>query len=227
MRILIVEDDKKIASFIKKGLTEEQYAVDVCYDGEEGLYWAEQSDYDVIILDIMLPKKNGMKVCKELRENGINSPIIMLTAKDAIKDKIKGLDEGADDYLTKPFAFEELLARIKALLRRNQQYKTEILKVADLEFDTLNHKVRRAGKEIILSGKEYALLEYLMRNKGKSVKETMIIEHVWDRNFDSFSNVVNVYIHHLREKIDRGFSKKLIHTIRGVGYFIKDDEGSV
>ena len=227
MRILVVEDDKKVASFIKKGLTEEHYAVDVAYDGEDGLYWAKQNDYDIIILDIMLPKKNGMKVCKELRDSNVNTPIIMLTAKDTLKDKISGLNEGADDYLTKPFSFEELLARIRALLRRNQQYKAEILKVADLEFDPLNRKVTRAGKKITLSGKEYSLLEYLMRNKGKVVKETMIIEHVWDRNFDSFSNVVNVYIHHLREKIDQGFSKKLIHTVRGVGYLVEENESDI
>ena len=227
MRILVIEDDKKIAGFIKKGLTEEHYAVDTCYDGEDGLYWAQQNDCDIIILDIMLPKMNGMKVCKELRNNNVNTPIIMLTAKDTLKNKINGLDEGADDYLTKPFAFEELLARIRALLRRNQQHKAKILQIADLEFDLVNRSVTRAGKKITLSGKEYALLEYLMRNKGKVVKETMIIEHVWDRNFDSFSNVVNVYIHHLREKIDKRFSKKLIHTIRGVGYIVKDDENDV
>ncbi len=210
-----------MAGFIKRGLTEEHYAVDVAYDGEEGLSFARINEYDAVILDVMLPKKNGMEVCAELRKNNIITPVIILTAKDALKDKVKGLNSGADDYLTKPFSFEELLARVRALLRRTQKYKTDVLKVADLELDVARREVKRAGRKITLSGKEYALLEYLMRNRGTPVKETMIIEHVWDRNFDSFTNVVNVYIHHLREKIDKGFSKKLIHTVRGVGYIIK------
>jgi heavy metal response regulator len=227
MRILIIEDDKKIAGFIKKGLTEEHYAVDVFYDGEEGAYWAQVNEYDLIILDIMLPKKDGIEVCRELRNKNIIAPIIMLTVKDALEDKIKGLDEGADDYLTKPFSFEELLARIRALLRRTQKYKTRTLKVADLELDPVTRKVTRAGKKITLTGKEYALLEYLMRNKGRILTETMIIEHVWDMNFDPLTNVVNVYIHHLRQKIDKDFDKKLIHTIRGAGYVMKEDDEDV
>jgi heavy metal response regulator len=227
MRILIIEDDKKIAGFIKKGLTEEHYAVDVFYDGEEGAYWAQVNEYDLIILDIMLPKKDGIEVCRELRNKNIIAPIIMLTVKDALEDKIKGLDEGADDYLTKPFSFEELLARIRALLRRTQKYKTRTLKVADLELDPVARKVTRAGKKITLTGKEYALLEYLMRNKGRILTETMIIEHVWDMNFDPLTNVVNVYIHHLRQKIDKDFDKKLIHTIRGAGYVMKEDDEDV
>jgi heavy metal response regulator len=222
MRILIVEDDKKIAGFIKKGLTEEHYAVDVAYDGEVGAYRAQANNYDLIILDIMLPKKDGIEVCRELRNKNIIAPIIMLTAKDTIEDKIEGLDEGADDYLTKPFSFEELLARVRALLRRTQKYKTKTLKVADLELDPVTRKVTRAGKNITLTGKEYALLEYLMRNKERVLTETMITEHVWDMNFDPLTNVVNVYIHHLRQKIDKDFDKKLIHTIRGAGYVMKE-----
>jgi heavy metal response regulator len=222
MRILIVEDDKKIAGFIKKGLTEEHYAVDVAYDGEVGAYRAQANNYDLIILDIMLPKKDGIEVCRELRNKNIIAPIIMLTAKDTIEDKIEGLDEGADDYLTKPFSFEELLARVRALFRRTQKYKAKTLKVADLELDPVTRKVTRAGKNITLTGKEYALLEYLMRNKERVLTETMITEHVWDMNFDPLTNVVNVYIHHLRQKIDKDFDKKLIHTIRGAGYVMKE-----
>ncbi len=227
MRILLVEDDKNIAGFIKKGLTEENYAVDVFYDGEDGAYWAKENDYDLIILDIMLPKKDGIEVCKEIRRKNIITPIIMLTAKDTIEDKIKGLDEGADDYLTKPFSFEELLARVRALMRRTQKYKTKTLKVADLELDPVMRKVTRAGKEIILTGKEYALLEYMMRNNGRVLTEVMIIEHIWDINYDPMTNVVNVYIHHLRQKIDKGFEKKLIHTIRGSGYVIKEGDKNI
>ncbi len=222
MRILVVEDDKKIAGFIKKGLTEEYYAVDVVYDGEMGVYQAQVNPYDLIILDIMLPKKDGIEVCGEVRNKNIITPIIMLTAKDTIEDKIEGLDEGADDYLTKPFSFEELLARVRALFRRTQKYKTKTLKVADLELDPVTRKVTRAGGNITLTGKEYALLEYLMRNKGRILTETMITEHVWDMNFDPLTNVVNVYIHHLRQKIDKDFDKKLIHTIRGAGYVMKE-----
>lgn len=224
MRILVVEDDKKVAGFIKKGLTEEQYAVDVFYDGEEGAFWAAENDYDVIILDIMLPKKDGISVCRELRAEGVVTPILMLTAKDTVEDKIRGLDVGADDYLGKPFSFGELLARIRALLRRSQDYKTPSLKIANLELNPATRKVSRAGKEITLTGKEYALLEYFMRNKGRVLSETRIVEHVWDMNYDPETNVVNVYIHHLRNKIDRGFDKKLLHTIRGAGYVMKIED---
>lgn len=220
----MIEDDKKIADSIKKGLEEENYAVDVFYDGEDGAYWAAANDYDLVILDIMLPGKDGIEICNEIRGRNILTPILMLTAKDSLEDKIQGLDVGADDYLTKPFAFEELLARIRALLRRNQSYKTKTLKAADLELDPTARTVTRAGKQIPITGKEYALLEYLLRNKGRIVTETMIIEHVWDMNFDSLSNVVNVYIHHLREKIDRDFDKKLIRTIRSLGYTISDED---
>lgn len=225
MRILIVEDDKKVAGFLRRGLKEEQYAVDVCYDGDEALFQSQVNQYDLIILDVMLPKKNGFAVCKQIREEGNLTPILMLTARDQLEDKVKGLQEGADDYLTKPFAFEELLARIKALLRRTQDYKTKTLNVGDLELDPVSRKVTRQGKPLSLTGKEYALLEYLMRNKGRTITQSMIIDHVWDMNFDGLSNVVNVYINHLREKIDKGFPKKYIHTIRGVGYQIDENPG--
>jgi len=224
MRILIAEDDRKVAGFLKKGLKEEHYAVDVCYDGEEALFQAQVNQYDLIIMDVMLPKKNGFTICKEIREEGNLTPILMLTARDQLEDKVKGLQEGADDYLTKPFAFEELLARIKALLRRTQDYKTKTLKVGDLELDPVSRKITREGKPITLTGKEYALLEYLMRNKGRVITQSMIIDHVWDMNYDGLSNVVNVYINHLREKIDKGFSQKYIHTIRGVGYKVDENE---
>lgn len=224
MRILIVEDDKKVAGFLKRGLKEERYAIDVCYDGEEALFQSQVNQYDLIILDVMLPKKNGFAVCKQIREEGNLTPILMLTARDQLEDKIKGLQEGADDYLTKPFAFEELLARIKALLRRTQDYKTKTMKVGGLELDPVSRKVTREDKPVSLTGKEYALLEYLMRNKGRIITQTMIIDHVWDMNFDGLSNVVNVYINHLREKIDKGFPQKYIHTIRGVGYKIDENQ---
>jgi heavy metal response regulator len=223
MKILVVEDDKRIAGFIQKGLKEEQHAVDVVYNGEDGEFWAEVNEYDLIILDIMLPKKNGIDVCRSLRGKNINTPIIMLTARDTVDDKVEGLDSGADDYLCKPFSFEELLARSRALLRRSQNYKTKNLKVADMELDPVTRKVFRGGKEIILSGKEYALLEFLMRNKGVVISETRIVEHVWDMSYDPMTNVVNVYLHHLRKKIDSGFDKKLIHTIRNSGYVIREE----
>jgi DNA-binding response OmpR family regulator len=203
-------------------LREEQYAVDLCRDGTEAVYEAQVNPYDVIILDIMLPGKDGFTVCRELRENSVLTPILMLTAKDSLDDKIIGLSEGADDYLTKPFSFEELLARIRALLRRSQDYKTGVLKVGDLVLDPMRRIVSRGGKTILLTGKEYALLEYLMRNKGRVVSQSMIIEHVWDRNYEGTSNVVNVYISHLREKIDMKAKVKLIKTLRGHGYKIDE-----
>lgn len=224
MRILIVEDDKKVGAFLQKGLREEQYAVDVCTNGIDALYYAQINTYDVIILDVMLPGKDGFTVCREMRQNSILTPIIMLTAKDSVEDKVIGLSEGADDYLTKPFSFEELLARIRALLRRSQDYKTKALKVGDLEMEPLRHLVTRSGKKINLTGKEYALLEYLMRNKGRVVTQSMIIEHVWDMNYEGISNLVNVYISHLRKKIDKNAKIKLIHTIRGYGYKIDENQ---
>ncbi|MCF7814626.1 MAG: response regulator transcription factor [Candidatus Cloacimonetes bacterium] len=222
MRILLVEDDKKIAGFIAKGLQEENYAIDIFHNGDDGLYWALVIDYDLIILDIMLPQKNGLEICREIRDNQKNTPIIILTAKVSIEDKVKGLQTGADDYLSKPFSFDELLARIQALLRRSQEYHTQVLSAVDLELDISSRRVFRAGKEIFLSGREYGLLEFLLRNKNKIVTETQIIEHVWDMNSELFTNVVNVYIHHLRKKIDDNNAHKLIYTLRGRGYILKD-----
>ena len=222
MRILIVEDDKKVGGFLKKGLQEEQYAVDVCRNGTDALYLAQVNTYDVIILDIMLPGMDGFTACREMRKKAILTPILMLTAKDEIADKVTGLSEGADDYLTKPFSFDELLARIRVLLRRSQDYKTKELKVGDLELDPLRRLVTRAGKKIDLTGKEYAMLEYLLRNRGRTVTPSMILEHVWDMDYVGFSNIVNVYINHLRNKIDRDFDIKLIQTIRGHGFRIDE-----
>ena len=222
MRILVVEDEKKIADFIKRGLKEEGYAVDTANDGENGFFLAKTNDYDLILLDLMLPKLDGITVCRKLREEKILAPIIMLTAKDAVKDKVTGLDAGADDYLAKPFAFEELLARIRAILRKKSEQKEAKLEVGDLSLDLQTHKVTRAGEEIELTSKEYALLEYLMRNAGKVVTRTMISEHVCDIDFDTFTNVIDVYINYLRNKIDSGSKKKLIQTVRGRGYILKD-----
>lgn len=222
MRILLIEDDQRLAKFMEKGLTEEQYSVDMVHDGMDGVLWATTYDYDLIVLDIMLPKKDGITVCKEIRNKGVESQVIMLTARDSVDDKIKGLDAGADDYLAKPFSFDELLARIRALLRRMQKNKLPVLQVADLILDPVSHTVTRQGREIILTGKEYALLEYLMRNRDKVVTETNIIEHVWNTQIESHTNVINVYIHYLRNKIEKGFDTKLIHTIRSVGYILKD-----
>jgi heavy metal response regulator len=221
MRILVVEDEKKIAGFIKRGLKEEGYAVDVATDGDEGYELASVNDYDLIILDIMLPKCDGVTLCKKLRSDRVETPVIMLTAKTSVQDKVTGLDAGANDYLTKPFAFEELLARMRVLLRRNVQPATR-LQVADLALDLLSHKVTRADRDIILSSREFALLEYLMRNAGAVVTRTMISEHVWDIDFDTSTNVIDVYINYLRNKIDADFDKKLIQTIRGRGYMLKE-----
>ncbi len=223
MRILIVEDDRKIGAFLRKGLRREQYAVDLCRDGEEAIYLVQLNSYDVVILDIMLPGKDGFTVCRELREKSVLTPILMLTAKDSLQDKIVGLSEGADDYLTKPFSFEELLARIRALLRRNQDYKAGVLKEGDLEMDPLRRIVSRGGRIIDLSGKEYALLEYLLRNKGRVMSQSMIIEHVWDMDYEGASNTVNVHICHLREKIDKEAKVKLIKTVRGQGYKVSEN----
>jgi len=221
MRILIIEDEKKIASFMKRGLKEEGYAADIASDGEDGLFLAETNPYDLIILDLMLPKMDGIELCKALREKKIRTPVMMVTAKDAVSDKVEGLDSGADDYLTKPFAFEELLARVRALLRKNDGASASILKAQDLTLDLLSHKVDRRGKTINLTGKEYSLLEYLMRNAGAVVTRTMISEHVWDIDFDTDTNVIDVYINYLRKKIDGNFDKSLIQTVRGRGYTIE------
>ena len=221
MRILIVEDEKKISGFIRRGLREENYAVDAAFDGLEGLRLAGENPYDLVILDVMLPGMNGIELCASLRGQGFSSPIIMLTARDQVEDKVKGLDSGANDYLTKPFAFEELLARVRALLRKTPGQTATTLKAGDLELDLLAHKTSRAGKEIQLSAKESALLEFLLRKAGTVVTRTMIAEHVWDINFDTDTNVIDVYINYLRKKIDAGVKKKLIHTVRGKGYILK------
>jgi heavy metal response regulator len=221
MRILVIEDEKKVATFIKKGLVEEHYAVDTAFDGEEGLYLSEINDYDLIILDLMIPKIDGFGVLKKIRERRNNVPILVLTAKDSVDDTVRGLDAGCDDYLTKPFAFAELLARIRALLRRDKKEKESVLRIADLSLSIVTHKVMRQGKEIELTSKEYALLEYFMRNPEKVLTRTMISEHVWDYHFDSNTNVIDVYVNYLRKKIDKDFDPKLIHTIRGIGYMMK------
>jgi heavy metal response regulator len=222
MRILIVEDEKKVAAFIKKGLEEETYAVDVAYDGEDGLHMGLENQYDLVILDLMLPVIDGLEVLSRLREKKVETPILLLTAKDSVEDKVTGLNTGADDYLTKPFAFSELLARIRVLLRRGKAETKTVLQINDLSLDLVSHKVKRNDEEIELTGKEYSLLEYFMRNQGKVLTRTMIAEHVWDYNFDTFTNVIDVYVNHLRKKIDKGYPEKLLHTLRGVGYIMKE-----
>ena len=223
MRILIIEDEKKVASFIAKGLQEEGHAVDVLHDGESGAGQAINVDYDLVVLDLMLPKLSGLEVLKAVRRKKAKLPVLVLTAKGELEDRVSGLDAGADDYLVKPFAFAELSARVRALLRRGSREDTK-LRVADLEMDTATRIVKRGGQPIDLKLKEYALLEFLMRNANRPVTRTMITEHVWDIHFDSVSNVVDVHINSLRNKIDRGFSAPLIHTIRGVGYQLSDGE---
>jgi len=222
MTILVVEDEVKITRFIKKGLEMEHYTVEVAYDGHEALELAEVNNYDLIILDIMLPKIDGIEVCKKLREKRIDTPVIMLTARNTVEDRINGLDAGADDYLIKPFAFGELVARIRALLRREKTVKTTKLQVGDLVMDPATHEVYRGNKEIQLSSKEYRLLDYMMRRPGHVCTRTMIGEHIWGYNFTDDSNVIDVYISYLRSKIDKGFRNKLIHTVRDVGYKIQD-----
>lgn len=222
MRILVVEDEKKVASFIKKGLEEEHYAVDTAYDGETGLYMAEGNKYDLIVLDLMIPKMDGLELLRRIRTNKNNVPVLVLTAKDSVEDIVKGLDSGCDDYLTKPFAFMVFLARVRALLRREKIDKDPVLKISDLTLSPITHKVARRGKEMELTSKEYALLEYFMRNPDRVLTRTMISEHVWDCHFDSMTNVVDVYVNYLRKKIDKDFEPKLIHTIRGIGYMMKE-----
>jgi DNA-binding response OmpR family regulator len=220
MRILIVEDEHKIAGAIKRGLEQESYAVDVAYDGDEGLSSALTDEYDIVVLDRMLPGLlDGTEICKEVRAQGIRTPILMLTAKDKIGDRVEGLNAGADDYLIKPFAFEELLARIHALLRRPQDHVGNVLSLDDLTLDTQNYDVKRAGRRIQLSQREYALLEYLMRNQNRILSKANIISHVWDYDADILPNTLEVYIGYLRAKIERPFrGPSLIHTVRGFGY---------
>jgi DNA-binding response OmpR family regulator len=224
MRILVIEDEKKVASFIKKGLEEEYYYVDVAFDGKAGLKLALSEDYDLMIFDIMLPYRDGVSLVKDVRNSNIQTPILLLTAKLTLDDKIEGLDSGADDYLTKPFAFEELLARIRALLRRKEKGKQVQLKVMDLLLDTQTHIVKRNNVEINLTPKEYSILEYLIRNKNKVISRTILSEHVYDYHFDTDSNVIDVHINKLRNKIDKGFDRQILHTIRGVGYTVKEEQ---
>jgi len=222
MRVLIVEDEKKVAEFLRRGLKQEGYAVDVARDGEEGVYHGENFEYDVMILDWMLPKLSGVEVLHRIRAHKPMLPVLMLTARGEVQDRVTGLDTGASDYLVKPFAFAELSARVRALLRRGTQEDTK-LRIADLEMDAATRRVTRAGKKIDLKPKEFALLEFLLRNARRPVTRTMIIEHVWDIHFDAISNVVDVHINSLRNKIDRGFDPPLIHTQRGVGYILTDE----
>ena len=222
MKILVVEDEKRITSFIRKGLQYEGYAVDIAYNGDVGYQKAKDDSLDLIILDLMLPGMDGVELCRRIREEGMVTPVIMLTAKDSIDDKVKGLDAGADDYLVKPFAFKELLARVRSLLRRGDSAKTTVIKVGELELDPSSREVKREGENIDLSRKEYGLLEYMMRNSNQVLTRTMIAEHVWDYDFDSFTNTIDVYIRYLRRKVDDGYKKKYIRTIRGVGYKISD-----
>lgn len=225
MRILVVEDEHKIAGALKRGLEQESYAVDVAYEGDEGLSSALTDEYDVVILDRMLPGLlDGADICKEVRANGIRTPILMLTAKDKIGDRVEGLNAGADDYLVKPFAFEELLARIRALLRRPQDHVGNVLTLDDLSLDTENYEVKRSGRAIQLSQREYALLEYLLRNQNRILSKTNIISHVWDYDADILPNTLEVYIGYLRAKIERPFrGPELIHTVRGFGYKLAVD----
>jgi len=225
MRILVVEDDRKIASFVMKGLKEAGFAVDLAIDGEDGLHQALTAPYDAAIIDIMLPKLDGLQLIEELRRQNINTPVLILSAKRSVDDRVRGLQKGGDDYLTKPFAFSELLARVQALIRRaSGTVEPTSLMVGDLSMDLLSRKVLRSGRQFDLQPREFALLEYLMRNAGRVVSKTMIMEHVWDYAFDPATNVVEARICRLRDKVDRGSDKKLIHTIRGVGYVLREDQ---
>jgi len=225
LRVLIVEDDRKMASFIAKGLKQEGFAVDHVDNGEDGLRLALSEVYDTAIIDIMLPKLDGLTLIEEMRNRGVNTPVLILSAKRSVDDRVKGLQKGSDDYLTKPFAFSELLARVQALVRRaTGAAKPTYLRVGDLSMDLLSREVIRSGKRIELQPREFSLLEYLMRNAGRVVSKTMIMEHVWDYNFDPETNVVEARVYRLREKIQEGFDKKLIHTIKGAGYVLREDE---
>lgn len=220
MRILLVEDDRRIARFVAKGLREQSYAVDVTGNGDDAIHKLSLNDYDAVILDIMIPGRDGFQVCRDLRAGGNNVPVIMLTARDMVDDRINGLDSGADDYLTKPFAVSELLARLRALLRRGRVVFGDVIQVADLILDTRAQQARRNGRLLPLTTKEYALLEYLAREQGRVVSRSEIAEHVWDENFDPLTNLIDVHINRLRRKIDTGVASRLIHTRRGAGYML-------
>ncbi len=223
MRILVIEDETKVGSFIRRALEEESAAVDLCADGGEGLEWALGGSYDAIVLDLMLPNMPGLEILKRLRKEGLQTPVLILTARSQVDQRVQGLDAGADDYLTKPFAIEELLARIRVLLRRGTGEAKGILQVDDLVLNPASREVTRGGQRIELTSKEYALLEYLMRNHGRVLTRPMISEHVWNLDFDTFTNVIDVYVNYLRNKIDRGHERKLIHTVRGSGYVLRGD----
>jgi len=226
MRVLVVEDERRISAYVKRGLEEQGYAVDAAYSGPEALDWAAVVNFDLIVLDILLPEMDGIAACRELRARGVRTPILMLTARDAIDDRVAGLDAGADDYLVKPFALEELLARLRALARRGADTpRSSVLQVADLTLDTLTRRVRRGGKAIGLTAKEYAVLECLMREPGRVLTRTAIADHVWNYDVYHQSNVVDVYIRNLRRKIDDGFDLRLIHTVRGAGYRLSVENG--
>jgi heavy metal response regulator len=224
MHILVIEDEAKVASFIRRGLEAEHYSVDITLDGDAGLIQVFDQDYDLIILDVMLPKRDGLSVLQEMRRHKLRVPVLMLTARDTVADKVEGLDRGADDYLTKPFAFEELLARIRALLRRGSQTQAAVLTLADLRLDPVSREITRAGKRIELTAKEFALLEFFLHQPGRVLSRAVIAQHVWGVDFDTFTNVIDVYVNYVRKKIDADFSPKLIHTVRGVGYVLKEAE---
>jgi len=226
MHILVVEDERKVASFIKRGLEAANYSVDVEYDGETGLKRLLNADYDLVVLDVMLPKLDGLSVMKQIRQRQVKVPVLLLTARVTIADKVMGLDLGADDYLTKPFAFEELLARVRALLRRGATALPAVLAVADLRLDPVTREVSRGDKRIDLTPKEYALLEFFLRRRDQVLSRALIAQHVWGVNYDTFTNVIDVYVNYLRKKIDGDFDLKLIHTVRGVGYVLKEEPSS-
>ena len=226
MRILIAEDERDLNNLLKKRLEKQKYSVDACFDGEEALDYLAAADYDAVILDIMMPKKNGLQVLQHIRNRKKNTPVLLLTARDSVEDRVAGLDAGADDYLIKPFAFEELLARIRVMLRKNSsaETKTNVVKIADLTVDLNTQKVYRGDKEISLSSREFSILRYLCMNKGIMLSRDKIEEHIWNYDYAGGSNVVDVYIRYLRKKIDEGFSPKLIHTVRGAGYVLREEE---
>ena len=222
MHLLVVEDEPRVAHLVRRALEQDRHVVDIAYDGEDGLHQAESGTFDVIVLDIMLPEIDGIEVCRRLRAGRIQTPVLMLTARDAVQHRVEGLDAGADDYLTKPFAIAELLARVRALGRRRQPVAEEVLRAGDLARDPTRHRVERDGRHVELTRKEFTLLEYLMRHPGQVLSRAQILDHVWGYDFSSLTNVVDIYIHYLRNKVDKGFGKKLIRTVRGVGYTIGD-----
>jgi two-component system copper resistance phosphate regulon response regulator CusR len=224
MRLLIVEDDRKLADFVARGLRAERFAVDLAADGREGLSFIESSEYDLLILDLMLPWLSGTELLRLVRRSHPSLPVLILTARDATEDKVEHFEAGADDYLTKPFDFAELVVRVKALLRRTPVERTDVILISDLEVNRLTRQVRRGGQSIELTGKEYALLEYLLSSPSRLFSRTMILQHVWDQSFEGVTNIVDVYVRHLRRKVDDPFPVKLIHTVRGVGYCVRETQ---